>query len=315
VSAARVLITCPPAIASSGTYIDRLRAEGLEVVLPDVVQQLTEDELIALIGDVEGVIAGDDPFSARVLDNAPRLRILVRWGVGIDNVDLNAARVRGIRVVNTPGAFGEEVADVVIGYLVLLARQLHRVDQAVREGTWLKPQGRSLAGLVTGIVGLGTIGLAVARRAQAMRMHVIGYDIDPKACRESETAGTRVDSLDNVVAGSDVLILCASLTPANRRVINDAAFARMRPGSFLINVSRGGLVDEQALVDALSTGQIAGAALDVFEREPLPADSPLRRFDQVILGSHNASNTTEAVQRVNELAIDHLLRGLSEVRR
>ena len=173
-SRARVLITCPPALATSDTYLERLRAEGLDVVLADVVQQLTEDELIELVGDVDGMIAGDDPLTARVLEHAPKLRVMVRWGVGMDNVDLAAASSLGIRVVNTPGTFGEEVADVAIGYLILLARQLHRIDQSVRSGIWLKPQGRSLTGLTLGIVGLGTIGRAVARRAIAMRMDVVG---------------------------------------------------------------------------------------------------------------------------------------------
>ena len=140
-SRARVLITCPPALATSDTYLERLRAEDLDVVLADVVQQLTEDELIDLVGDVDGMIAGDDPLTARVLEHAPHLRVLVRWGVGMDNVDLAAASSLGIRVVNTPGAFGDEVADVAIGYLVLLARQLHRIDQGVRSGDLAEAAG------------------------------------------------------------------------------------------------------------------------------------------------------------------------------
>jgi phosphoglycerate dehydrogenase-like enzyme len=312
---ARVLVTCPPALASSGSYIDRLGAEGLELVLPDVVQQLTEDELIALIGDVDGIIAGDDPLTAKVLKRAPRLRVLVRWGVGMDNVDLETAAALGIRVVNTPGMFGEDVADVAIGYLVLLARQLHHIDEAVRAGTWSKPQGRSLAGRGMGILGLGTIGLAVARRGRAMRMKVIGSDVDSAASERAAAEGLLIEPFNTLLAQSDVLVLCASLTPANRHLIDDDALRRMPRGGWLINVSRGSLVDERALADALSSGQLSGAALDVFEKEPLPIESPLRKLDQVIFGSHNASNTLEAVERVNDLAIDHLLRGLSEVRR
>jgi D-3-phosphoglycerate dehydrogenase len=312
---ARVLITCPPALATSETYLERCRAEGLDVVLAEVVQQLTEDELIDLVGDIDGMIAGDDPLTARVLEHAPHLRVLVRWGVGMDNVDLAAASSLGIRVVNTPGMFGEEVADVAIGYLVLLARQLHRIDQGVRHGIWLKPQGRSLTGLTLGIVGLGTIGRAVARRAIAMHMHVVGSDISADAREGAAADGILVVSLDELFGASHAVILCAALTADNWHTVNDTTISRMRRGGWLVNVSRGGLVDERALVDALASGHLAGAALDVFEEEPLSMDSPLRQFDQVILGSHNASNTVEAVERVNGLAIDHLLRGLAEVRR
>ena len=314
-SRAKILVTCPPALATAHTYIDRLHAMNLDVVLADVVQQLSEDELIGLLGDVDGMIAGDDPLTARVLEHAPRLRILVRWGVGMDNVDLTAATALGIRVVNTPGVFGDEVADVAIGYLILLARKLHRVDQAVRAGTWPKPQGRSLAGRTLGIVGLGAIGRGVARRAVAMRMETLGNDISPIACDAGAAEGVKIESLDLVLASSDAVVLCCALTDANRHTVNAAALNRMRRGAWLINVSRGALIDEVALVDALASGHLAGAALDVFEQEPLPPDHPLREFDQVIFGSHNASNTVEAVDRVNALAIDHLQRGLAEVRR
>jgi D-3-phosphoglycerate dehydrogenase len=312
---AKVLITCPPALATADSYVRRLQAEDLDVVLAHVVQQLTEEQLIDALTDIDGMIAGDDPLTARVLEKAPRLRVLVRWGVGLDNVDLEAADALGIRVVNTPGTFGEEVADVAIGYLVLLARQLHRIDKGVRNGVWLKPQGRSLAGLTMGVIGLGTIGQAVARRASAMRMRVVGTDVSTSASEAATAAGIRVCSLEEVFAESQVVVLCSTLTSASRHLVDAASLSLMSRGSWLINVARGGLIDEGALVDALSTGRLAGVALDVFEQEPLSVDSPLRRFEQVILGSHNASNTVEAVERVNDMAIGHLLRGLAEVTR
>jgi D-3-phosphoglycerate dehydrogenase len=311
----RVLITCPPALATADRYMDRLGALGIEVVLATVEQQLSEDDLIALIGDVDGIVAGDDPLTARVLDHAPRLKVIARWGVGIDNVDLDAAAMLGIRVINTPGVFADEVADVAIGYLLLLARHLHSIDHAVRDGGWAKPQGRSLAGRTLGIVGLGTIGRAVSRRALAMRMEVIGCDVSPDARVAAIAGGVASADLPELLERSDAVVLCTALTPVNRHLIDREALWRMRSGGWLINVARGALVDEAALVEVLEDGHMSGAALDVFEAEPLPSDSPLRRFDQVILGSHNASNTEEAVARVNELAMDNLLEGLAEVRR
>jgi D-3-phosphoglycerate dehydrogenase len=287
----------------------------LDVRLADVVQQLSEDELLALLGDVDGLIAGDDPLTERVLAGAPCLRVIVRWGVGMDNVDLTAARRLGIRVVNTPGVFGEEVADVAIAYLIMLARRLHEVDRAVRGGEWAKPQGRSLAGKTLGIVGLGTIGRAVARRAIAMRMSVIGCDVSPAAQEAASAEDVVVLPIEEVFARSDAIVLCSTLTTDSRGMVDRGLLDRMRSGGWLVNVARGGLIDETAIVAALESGRLAGAALDVFAQEPLAADSRLREMDGVILGSHNASNTIEAVTRVNDLAIEHLVRGLTEVTR
>jgi D-3-phosphoglycerate dehydrogenase len=309
------LITCPPALATAAYYLDRLPRHGVEVVLADVVQQVPEEELIGMMGDIDGMVAGDDPLTARVLEHAPRLRVIVRWGIGMDNVDLAAAERLGIRVVNTPGVFGDEVADVAIGYLIMLARRLHRTDRGVRDGQWPKPQGWSLAGRRLAIVGLGSIGRAVARRAQAMGMIVAGHDVVAGARDAAAAQGIEIAEFERMLGDCDALVLCSNLTPENRGLINRRTLALMRPDSFLINVSRGGLIDEDALIEALSGGRLGGAARDVYEREPLPIDSALRGFDTVILGSHNASNTIDAVRRVNELAVDLLLRGLAEVSR
>ena len=314
-SPSRVLITCPPALATAQTYVERLGAHGIDVVLADVVQQLSEAELIGLLGDIDAIVAGDDPLTERVMRAAPRLRVIARWGVGIDNVDLNAAETLGIRVVNTPAVFGDEVADVAVGYVILLARHLHRIDRAVRDGGWAKPQGHSLAGRVMGIIGIGSLGRSLARRAEAMRMPVLGYDVAPGASEIAANEGVVIVQPERLLAESDVVVLCCPLTPATRHMIDREAFRQMRPGAWLVNVSRGPLVHEAALVEALHSGRLGGAALDVFEIEPLPPSSDLRGFDQVILGSHNASNTTEAVARVNDLVIDHVLRGLAEVER
>jgi D-3-phosphoglycerate dehydrogenase / 2-oxoglutarate reductase len=311
----RVLITCPPALATADQYVARLSPEGVTVMTAAVVQQLSEADLLPLVGDIEGLIAGDDQLTARVLEGAPRLRVIVRWGIGMDNVDLAAAERLGVRVVNTPGVFGDEVADVAIGYLILLARQLHRIDSGVRAGGWPKPQGVSLAGRRLAIVGLGSIGRSVARRGAAMGMSVAGCDISPVARELAAADGVHVGELDLLAEECDALVLCSPLTPQTRQMINAALIARMPAGAWLVNVARGGLVDEPALIAALQSGHLGGAALDVFDSEPLPPDSPLRTLDNVILGSHNASNTADAVARVNALACELLLNGLAEVRR
>jgi D-3-phosphoglycerate dehydrogenase len=310
-----VLITCPQLQRSFDDHRAAFDQRDIEPILPPVSQQLDEAELLSLIPGIDGVIAGDDAFTRPVLEHADRLRIVSKWGVGTDNIDINAADEFGIRVTNTPGVFGDEVADVVIGYLVLLARRLHTTDHEVRGGHWPKDQGVSLATRTLGIVGLGDIGQGVARRATTMGMRVIGAEIHPQRADEARRLGVSVLGLPRLLAEADVVSLNCPLTADNRHMIDASALAAMKDGVWLINAARGGLVDEDALIDALRSGHLAAAALDVFETEPLPADSPLRNFQQVILGAHNASNTAEASRRTSERAIDNLFRGLDEVTR
>jgi D-3-phosphoglycerate dehydrogenase len=288
---------------------------GIEVGIPPVVQQLSPATLVELLPRYDGMIAGDDQLTAAVLESGRRLRVVSKWGIGLDGIDLAAAERLGIRVTNTPDTFGDEVADVVVGYMIMLARQLHRIDRSVREGTWAKPQGISLSGRTLGIVGLGSIGRALAHRAIALGMRVIGYEIVPGTAERAATMGVQLVELDSLIAEADMVSLHCPLTDQNRHMIDAGQLARMRPGSYLLNTARGPLVDEAALVEALGSGHLAGAALDVFEEEPLPPASPLAHIENVILGSHNASNTREAVARVNEMAIANVLKGMAEVTR
>jgi D-3-phosphoglycerate dehydrogenase len=308
----RVLISCPQLQRTIAAHKARFDEHEIHLVIPPVVQQLSEDELIALLPGIDGVVVGDDPLTERVLDAGDRLRVISKWGVGIDNIDVAAASERGVKVTNTPNVFGDEVADVVIGYLILLARQLHLVDGAVRGGRWFKPQGLSLAGRTMGVVGLGDIGRSVVKRAVAMEMRVLGADVLADRAEAAAKLGAEVVPLPVLLEDSDVLSLNCPLTPENRHMIDAAALASMKATAWIINTARGGLIDEAALAVALEQGRLAGAALDVFETEPLPADSPLRRLDNMILGSHNSSNTAEAVNRTSVRAIDNLLAGLSE---
>jgi phosphoglycerate dehydrogenase-like enzyme len=312
---ARVLITCPQLQRTIEQHRARLEGNGIEILLPRVVQQLSEEELMDLMPGSDGMIAGDDPLTSQVLARADRLRVISKWGVGIDNIDLGAAARMGIRVTNTPGMFGDEVADVVIGYLILLARQLHRVDALAKSGEWPKIEGVSLAGRTLGIVGLGAIGRAVAKRAVAMGMNIVGTDIDEANAAAGAALGVRPASLTELLPQVDVLSLNCPLTEDNRHMMNAGTLGTMRGGAWIINTARGPLIDEAALVDALASGAVGAAALDVFEVEPLPAESPLRRFDNVILGSHNSSNTAEAVRRTSLRAIQNLVDGLAEVSR
>jgi len=306
----RVLITCPQLQRTIEVHHQELVDHEIEADLPPVVQQLSEEDLIRLLPGVDGIVVGDDPLTRAVLQSADQLKVVSKWGVGVDNIDLAAAEELGIRITNTPGMFGDEVADVVIGYLILIARQLHRVDRDVRAGQWPKPEGVSLAGQTMGVVGLGHIGQAVAKRAQAMEMEVIGTDVSSESAGAAQRSGVKIVDLPELFRQADVVSLNCPLTAENRHMISERTLATMKRGAWIINTARGGLIHEDALVSALASGLIGAAALDVFEVEPLPADSPLRRFDQVILGAHNGSNTEDAVHRTSVRAIDNLIAGL-----
>jgi len=302
-----VLITCPQLQATIHHYQGLFARHDIVIDLPPLVQQLSEAQLLDVIHLFDGVIAGDDQFTARVLEKAKRLKVIAKWGVGTDAIDLDAAQRLGIRVMNTPNAFSDEVADVVMGYIILLARQLHKLDPSVRRGGWVKIQGVSLRGKTLGVVGVGNIGRAVACRAASAGMATVGYDIAPPPTSLTEVIGIRMVGLDELLQASEFISLNCNLTASNRHMLGPHQFDLMKEGVYIINTARGPLIDEAALVQALGEGKVAGAALDVFEDEPLPLHSPLRQFDNCIFGTHNSSNTTEAVMRVNELAINNLL--------
>ena len=310
-----ILISCLQLQEALDDHRARLDARGARLLVPPVVQRLSEAELLLLVSEVDGIVAGDDELTRAVLERAPRLRVISKWGIGVDAIDFEAARELGIRVTNTPGMFGEEVAEVALGYLLMLARQLHVIDREVRAGHWSKPAGTSLAGRTLGVVGLGDIGLAVARRGLAIGMRVLGVEVDAVRSAAARELGVEVTDLATMLDAADVVSLNSPLTPQTRHMLDAPRLASMRRGAWIINTARGGLIDEAALVSALASGHVGAVALDVFETEPLPADSPLRSFGQVILGSHNASHTIEAGHRTSERAIDNLVRGLDEVRR
>ena len=310
----RVLVSCVQMQRELPKFEGEFAARGIELVVPEVQQQLSEAELLQIMPDIDGVIVGDDKFTAAVLEASPRLQILSKWGIGLDCIDQEAAARLGITVTNTPGVFADDVANVATCYILMLARALHRVDAAVRAGTWLKVEGESLRGKVLGVVGLGSIGRATAERGRALGMAVVGSDPADPARAAAEAGGVRTAPLEEVLAAADYLVLSCPLTPETHHLIDAGALSAMKPGAKLINVARGPIVDEPALVEALRGARLAGAALDVFEVEPMPANSPLRELPQVILGAHNGSNAKEAVERTSRLAVENLLANLGSVR-
>jgi D-3-phosphoglycerate dehydrogenase len=284
---------------------------NLELIVPQVQERMEESQLLAYAGQYDGTICGDDRYTARVLQAcSPRLKVISKWGTGIDSIDAEAATRLGIQVCRTPNAFTMPVADSVLGYILSFARGLPWMDRALKSGTWEKIPGRTLSECTLGVVGVGNIGKAVLRRAQAFGMELLGNDIvevAPDFIREQRVEMT---SLDELLRRSDFVSLNCDLNPTSFHLIDARRLAQMKPGAVLVNLSRGAVVDEGALVQALGQGTIAGAALDVFESEPLPSDSPLLRMDNVMLAPHNSNSSPFAWNRVHWNTIRNLLDGL-----
>ncbi|HYX41901.1 MAG TPA: phosphoglycerate dehydrogenase, partial [Pyrinomonadaceae bacterium] len=268
--------------------------------------------LLPLVATIDGAICGDDQFTERVLRSAPRLKVLAKWGTGIDSIDTRAAAELGIRVCNTPDAFTDPVADTALGYILCFARRLVWMDREMRRGLWTKPDAVALSACTLGVVGIGHIGKAVVRRARAFGMRLLGTDPVPVAASFIEETGLRIVSLRTLLAESDFVSLHCDLNPTSWHLIGRTELALMRSSAYLINTARGPLVDEPALIAALHARQIAGAALDVFEVEPLPADSPLRNLDNCLLAPHNANSDLACRRRVHEATITNLINALRE---
>ena len=311
----RVLISAPYFLPVVEEFRSRLEAEGLTLLTMEVRERLDEDELLPVVATIDGAICGDDRFTERVLRAAPRLKVISKWGTGIDSIDTEAAAKLGIRVCRTLGAFTDCVADTTLGYVLCFARDLPWMDRDIRRNLWNKSELVSLRECTLGVIGVGNIGKAVVRRARAFGMKVLGSDPLPVPdCFVAETE-IQMMPMQALLKESDFVTLHCDLNPTSFHLIGRDELAAMRSSAYLINTSRGPVVDEPALVDALHERRIAGAALDVFESEPLPADSPLRAIARCLLAPHNSNSGPAARSRVHESTVVSLLKGLREVNR
>lgn len=303
----RVLVTCPPMLGMIESFSPIFERHAVEVSAPDVVQTLSVDELVDLVPHHDGWIIGDDPATREVFEagKAGLLKAAVKWGIGIDNVDFAACEDLGIPITNTPDMFGAEVADVAMGYVIALARETFQIDDGIRKGEWPKPRGISLADKTIALVGFGDIGKNAAKRMLAADLKVIAYD--PFADSDPELKAVERAEWPQRIEQADFIVVTAALTESSRHMVDSAVFQRAKPGVRVVNVGRGPVIDQPALENALQSGKVYSAALDVFEVEPLPDDSYLRTHPRCIFGSHNASNTADAVTRTSHIAIDKLM--------
>ena len=308
-------------------FIDRFRPVfahyDLELILPTVHERLSETELLQLAGKFDGIICGDDRFTEKVIQQcAPRLKVIAKWGTGIDSIHKAAAERHGVKIRNTVNAFTMPVADTVMGYMLAFARNIPWMDNYMKAGKWEKVAGASLFECTLGVIGLGNVGKAVIRRARAFGMELLGNDIVPIAPDFVAENGVEMTGLSDLLRRSDFISLNCDLNSTSYHLINAKTLAEMKPTAVLINTARGPIIDEPALVNSLQKGLasfkkhgktmegIHGVGLDVFEVEPLPLDSPLLKLENALLAPHNSNSSPQSWERVHRNTIRGLLEGM-----
>jgi D-3-phosphoglycerate dehydrogenase len=302
----RVLVTANAFVESGEAAARPLVEAGADVIASPRPGPLPVPELLRCLEGFDAVIASSDPYTREVLMASPRLQMIARWGVGVDNIDLDAATELGIAAANAPGATTQAVADYTFAMMLALARHLIPARELMQAGGWGEFRGVDLWRKCLGLVGFGAIGRAVARRAAGFDMTVLAFD--PGLTPDAITAcGAQAVSLDELLARADFVSLHAAVTPDSAGLIDAAALRAMKPTAYLINAARGRLIDEAALLRALQEEWIAGAALDVYTHEPLPPDDPLRRLPNCLALPHNAFNTVETAAAVNQAVVANVL--------
>ena len=302
----KVLVTPTSYGKSDSRLLSELKNQVGEVVYNKTGRPLTSMEVREMVKDCDAYLAGLDTIDRTALESANKLKVIARYGVGVDNVDLAAAEEKGIVVTNTPGANSISVAELAIALILSLARNIPDAASATRKGEWPRQNGTTLEGKCIGLVGFGAIGKAVGKRLKAFDMHVLAYDMYPDmdfaAKHEIE-----ITSLDLTLGAADFVSLHLPLMAETREIVNTSFLGKMKKGSYLINTSRGELINEDDLKSAIEQGQLRGAALDVFTKEPPGADNPLLKLPGVIVTPHCAAHTDGATNTMGWLALNDCL--------
>ena len=306
-----ILLSAPYMLPYIDCFLPILDQLGCDVIIPDVNERLSEEEILVYAGKFDGTICGDDRYSGRVIKKcAPRLKVISKWGTGIDSIDKSAADALDIPVFRTTNAFTAPVSDSVLAYILAFSRKQPWLDRNVKRGGWKKIPGKTLAESILGVIGVGNIGKAVLKKAHAFNMRLLGNDIVPISEEFTRKFNVDMVSLEDLLSQADFVSINCDLNPTSRHLINKKVLSLMKSSAVIINTARGPIVDEPALIEALERKNIAGAALDVFETEPLQDDSPLLSMDQVMLAPHNSNSSPLAREAVHWNTIRNLLVGL-----
>lgn len=324
----KILLTCPPMINRISEYNNLIEKYNFQIEIPEFKQIMQEDDLYKIIENYDGWIIGDDPATRKVFEKGKKgkLKACIKWGVGTDNVDFDACRDLNIPITNIPQVFGEEVSDVAIGYLLCLTRKLHLINDGHKNNEWLKPSGETLVRKKVCLVGFGDIGRCIARKLLAFKLDIwvsdpafskstidglikSGYGAgDTRISLETlqELQSCNFDNLNKCLENSNYIICCCPLNNNTFHLINKERILLCKKRVKIINVGRGSVICEKDICDLLDSGFIDSVGFDVFEEEPLSKENNLRNYKQNIFGSHNGSNTVEAVDKVSAIALEKL---------
>lgn len=300
----KVVVTAVTFGKATSEPADRLKSIGCEVFTNTIGRPLTETELISAAHDADALIVGNDKVPGRVIHACPKLRVIAKHGVGTDSIDLLAAEQQGIVVTNAPGANSHEVADLTFGLLHMLARGLHIANEATKKGDWLKPMGVGLWKKTIGIVGVGKIGLAAARRAIGYNMTILGFDCVERT--EAKEMGIQYVWLEELVERADFISLHLPLTSSTHNIMNQRILSLVKPGMLLINTARSALLDNAALFRLLLDGRIKGYGVDVYDDEP-PAHQPMFDLPNVLLTPHLGGTCLESNRRMGNTAVNNVI--------
>jgi D-3-phosphoglycerate dehydrogenase len=303
----KIAVTAPYLQIEWDEYKEHLA--GFDVIVPKVVERFEEDEMIKILAQgIEGIICGDDRITKKVVDSAPALKLIVKWGTGIDSIDKAYAESKGIKVLNTPNAFTIPVSESTIGLMLSILRKIDENNRLMHNGHWFKPRGYTLNELTIGIIGYGNIGSEVARKLSVFCDNVLWHDIksDEELRKLNRTFyGKRVD-LKTLLALSDVITVHCDLNKTTHHLVNSSLIKGMKDGVIIINTARGPIVKEDDLIESIVSRKVSYVGLDVYEKEPLPAGSLLRKMDNCILLSHNTNSSHIAWKNVHLNSISML---------
>ena len=306
----KILITAPYFIPVPKKYRDILHQHQIKYDTLEVEEKCFESDLIPIIQNYDGVIAGDDQYTSTVFAKASKLKVIAKWGTGIDSIDLNAAKKRGIKVLNTMDAFIEPVSQTVFGYILSFARNIHSQNTSMKNGNWDKEESVTLSESALGVIGLGSIGKEVLRLGKAFRMELYGHDINKISKEFIEETGTQMVSKETLLNKSDFVSLHCVLNESTKHIICAKDLKKMKSKAIIINTARGPLDNELDLINAINSKTIFGPGLDVFENEPLDPKSPLRSMANVLLTPHNSNSSPGVRELVHKNTINNLLIGL-----
>ena len=307
----KILVTAPPILPKIENYKKIFDENNAQIFTPDfkVIESLSAEQLIRLLKDVDGILCGDDEINIDVLRSANKLKVISKWGTGIDSIDTESAKNLGIKVMRVKNIFSDPVSDTVLAYILIFCRKIFQKNQIVKSNEWKKTESFTLKEKTLGIIGLGHIGMSLAKKAIGLGMQVYGNDIIEK---KYESQLLKIVNLDYLLKNSDFISLHTDLNKTTHHLIGKDQLSIMKKDSIIINTSRGAVINQIELENALSENKIGGAALDVFEEEPLPKNSKLKKFENVLLSPHNSNASVEVFNKVDIRSINNIFDSLEK---